>query len=61
METLKCVLFFKIIVSGIEMERSRQSGFVLEIELKALANTCVVGVREEKLRAPHPPYEPGVN
>lgn len=43
------------------MERSRQTGFVWEAELKALANVCVVGVREEKLRTPHTPYEPGTN
>ena len=43
MESLKYVLFCKVILSGIEVERSGWTDFVLEVELKALASACVVG------------------
>lgn len=43
MESLMCVLFFKVVLNGIEVERSERTGFVLEVELKALAKSCVAG------------------
>lgn len=43
MVSVKCVLFFKVILNGIVVERSGRTGFVLEVELKALANAYVVG------------------
>lgn len=43
MESLMCVLFFKVVLNGIEVERSERTGFVLEVKLKALLNHVLRG------------------